>query len=338
MRSGSIVVAAALLAAGVPAAAQGQETVVKMATLAPDGSRWHLILKETAEKWRALSGGRVAVRLYPGGVAGDDADMVRKMRLGTLSAAVLTAAGLAEIEPSVSALDLPLAYDSYDEVYWVLDRMRPRLEAGLEKNGFVVLNWADGGWTRFFTQKPVVVPDDLRALKLFTWAGDAKALAVWKAVGFEAVALPGAELGTALQSGQVSAVAVSPQIAVISQCYTSARNMTEMPWQLLLGATLITKAAWDKVPAETRPALLAAAQDAGKRLRDEMRASGEKDVLEMKKRGLNVVPVNAKAREAWKKTAEGAWPRLRGEVVPAVAFDEALRLRDEYRKLPASSR
>ena len=330
--------AVTLFAVALVGPLEAQEVVIKMATLVPDGSRWHLILKENAEKWRTLSGGRVVVRLYPGGVAGDDPDVVRKMRLGTLNAGVLTAVGLAEVDRSVYALGLPLAYDSYDEVYWVLEKMRPRLEAGLEAKGFVVLNWADGGWTHFFTQKPVTTPDDLRALKLFTWAGDNNALEVWKAAGFNPVPLPATELSTGLQTGLVNAVTVSPQIAVISQYYTKARNMTDMPWQLLLGATLITRATWDKIPADVRPALLAAAQEAGQRLREEMRASGDKDVLEMKKRGLNVVPVDAKAREAWKKTTEAIFPRVRGRVVPAEAFDEALRLRDEYRKLPASAR
>lgn len=330
--------AVAALGAALLSPAEAQEVVVKMATLVPDGSRWHLILKECAEKWKAISGGRVVVRLYPGGVAGDDPDVVRKMRLGTLNAGLLTAVGLAEVDRAVYALGLPLVYESYDEVYWVLEKMRPRLEAGLAAKGFVVLNWADGGWNHFFTQKPVATPDDLRALKLFTWAGDNDGIEVWKAAGFNPVPLPATELSTGLQTGLVNAVAVSPQIAVISQYYTKARNMTDMPWQLLLGATLITRATWEKIPADLRPALLAATQEAGQRLREEMRASGEKDVLEMKKRGLNVVPVDAKAREAWRKTTEAIFPRVRGPIVPAEAFDEALRLRDEYRKRPASAR
>jgi hypothetical protein len=69
-----------------------------MSTLVPDGSSWHLVLKEAAEKWKQVSGGRVSVRLFPGGVAGDDPDVVRKMRLGTLNAGVLTSVGVAEID------------------------------------------------------------------------------------------------------------------------------------------------------------------------------------------------------------------------------------------------
>ena len=326
--------AAFLLALGAFSmkSASAQPIVIKMATLVPDGSSWHQILKETGEKWKTLSGGRVIVRIYPGGVMGDDPDVVRKMRLGTINAGVLTSVGLAEVDKSVYALGVPLMFDSYEEVYYVLEKMRPRLEASLEAKGFVVLNWADGGWVQFFTQKPVATPDDLRALKLFTWAGDTDAVELWKSAGFNPVPLPATEIATGLKTGLVTALGSPPQVAVISQYYTSAKNMTDLRWQLLLGATLISKSAWDRIPADVRPALLEAAREAGRRLQTEIRESAGRDIEAMKKRGLNVVPVDAKTRASWQKTAEGLYPRIRGLIVPADAFDEAQRFRDEYRK------
>ncbi len=306
--------------------------VVRMATLVPDGSSWHLILKETADKWRQLSGGRVTVRLFPGGVAGDDPDVVRKMRLGTLNAGVLTSVGVAELEPAVYALGVPLLFDSYEELYAVHEKMRPRLEASLQQKGFVVLNWADGGWVHFFSKKPVASPDDLRPLKLFVWAGDADSVEVWRSAGFNPVPLPATEIATALQTGLVEALGAPPQVTVISQYFTSARNMTALRWQLLLGATLISKATWDKIPADLRPALAQAAREAGTRLQKEIRDSEDRDVEAMKKRGLNVVPVSAAQRAQWAKLTESLYPKIRGRIVPADAFDEAMRYRDEYRK------
>ncbi|MGD8894990.1 MAG: TRAP transporter substrate-binding protein DctP [Acidobacteriota bacterium] len=314
-----------------PVEAQGR-VLIRMATLVPDGSSWHLILKETAEKWRELSGGRVRVRLFPGGVAGDDPDVVRKMRLGTLSAGVLTSVGVAEIDKSVYALGIPLMYDSYEEVYWVHEKMRAKLEAGLAEKGFIVLNWADGGWVHFFTKKPVAVPADLQRLKLFTWAGDAEAVEVWRAGGFNPVPLPSTEIATALQTGLVEALGSPPQVAVISQFFNHAKFMTDLRWQLLLGATLITKKAWDRIPADVQPAIRQATEDAGARLRREIRESEADDIEAMKKRGLTVVPVTEAQRAEWQKLTEKLYPQIKGNVVPPAAFDEALRLRDEYRK------
>jgi TRAP-type C4-dicarboxylate transport system substrate-binding protein len=322
--------AALLLPALRPAEAQ-RRVIIRLATLVPDGSSWHLILKENAEKWKELSGGRVQVRLYPGGVAGDDPDVVRKMRLGTLSAGVLSAVGVGEVDKSVYALGVPLMYNSYDEVYWVHEQMRAQLEANLEKKGFVVLNWMDGGWVRFFTTKPVAVPDDLRKLKLFTWAGDAEAVEVWRAGGFRPVPLPSTEIATALQTGLIEALSVPPQVAVISQFFNQAQNMTDLRWQLLLGATLITRTAWDQVPADVRPAIRKATEDAGARLRKEIRDAEAGDIQAMTKRGLTVVPVSPAQRAEWEKVTETLYPEIRGKVVPAEAFDEAMRLRDQYR-------
>ncbi len=337
MRKAGLATALLALAVGGARGATAQTVTVKMATLVPDGSSWHQILKETGEKWKTLSDGRVSVRLYAGGVAGDDPDVIRKIRLGTLNAGVLTSVGIAEIDKSVYALGVPMMYRSYDEVYYVLEKMRPRLEKGLEDKGFVVLNWADAGWVSFFTQKPVTTPDDLKTLKLFVWQGDNDALEIWKSAGFNPVPLPATEIATALQTGLVSALGTPPQVAVISQYYTHAKNMTDLKWQLLLGATVISKTTWEKIPADLRPKLLEAAREDGKRLQDEVRRGGDRDVEAMRKRGLNVVAVDSRTQALWQKTAESMYPRIRGVIIPADAFDEALRYRDEYRKRTSAS-
>jgi TRAP-type C4-dicarboxylate transport system substrate-binding protein len=327
-----LAVAATLLIASAPPADAQRPLIVRMATLVPEGSSWHQILLETAEKWKQLSGGRVTLRLFPGGVAGDDPDVVRKMRLGTLNAGVLTSVGVAEIDRSVYALGIPLMFDSYDEVYWVHEQMRQGLEASLEERGFVALNWADGGWVHFFTKKPVAAPDDLRGLKLFSWAGDAEAVEVWRAAGFNPVPLPSTEIATSLKTGLVEAIGSPPQVAVISQFFNDAPNMTRLRWQLLLGATLISKSTWEKIPADIRPALLEATREAGARLRKEVREAETRDIEAMKKRGLNVVPVSAAQRAEWQKLTTSFYPRIKETIVPPEAFDKAKRLRDQYRQ------
>jgi TRAP-type C4-dicarboxylate transport system substrate-binding protein len=202
-----------------------------------------------------------------------------------------------------------------------------------------VLNWVDGGWVHFFTKKPVAVPDDLRKLKLFSWAGDAEAVELWRSAGFNPVPLPSTELATALQTGLVEALGAPPQVAVISQFFVHARYMTALRWQLLQGATLVTKSTWDKVPADVRPQLALIAQDAGARLQKEIKDAEGRDVEAMKKRGLSVVPVSAAERALWQKLTESLYPKIRGAIVPAEAFDEAMHYRDLYRKShPAAGR
>lgn len=329
----AVVAALVALACLTPPLGAQTPALVKLATLVPTGSSWETILKEMAVKWTKGSGGRVKVNLYAGGVKGDDPEVVRQMRLGTVDAALLTAVGLAAIDKSVYALGVPMMYTSYAELDYVLEKLRPRLEAQLDAKGFVVLNWVDGGWIHFFSKSPVATPDDLRKEKLFQWADDSDAIGIWQSAGFHNIRpLPSTELASSIQSGLVTAFAAPPQVAVITQYYNHAKNMTELNWNLLLGGTVIRKAVWEKIPPDARPGLAEAAREAGRRLRDDIRASADKDVAEMKKRGLNVVAVPPPVREQWVKMAEGTYPRIRGQIVPADIFDEAKKHRDEFRK------
>lgn len=337
-RRGALAAALVLALFFLGAPVRAQTVTIKMATLVPEGSSWHNILKEVAEKWKTISGGKVVVKLYAGGVAGDDPDVVRKMRLGTLNAGVLTSVGLGQIDKSVYAMGVPMMYDSYDEVYGVLDKMRPSLEASLLEKGFVSINWVDAGWVHYFAKKPVARPEDLKALKLFAWGDDVETIEVLKSGGFNPVPLPSTEISTALQTGLVQALGAPPQVAVIAQYFVHAPYMTDLDWQLLLGGTVVKKETWDKIPAELHAPLLEAAREAGRRLQDEIRQSAARDVEAMKKRGLTVVPVDAKTKAEWLKTAESFYPKVRGPIVPAAAFDLAMKYRNEWRAARAAAK
>lgn len=321
------------LLTGFALPAQGQATItVKMATLVPENSSWFLVLKEVANDWAKISNGKVRVLLYPGGRQGDEPDVVRKMNLGTLNAGVLTSAGLAEIERGVYALSIPMAFANYEEVYAVLEKMRPKLEAQFEAKGFIVLNWADGGWNHWFSKTPASTPDEMKRLKLFSWAGDVKTTEAYKKMGFDPRPAPSTELVTGLQTGLFDSFLAPPQVTLIMRYYEQTKFMTDMQVQLLMGATIIKKDTWEKIPADLRPRLMASARSAGDKLQKSIRDSYQRDVNAMKKAGLTVVPVDARARELWRRSVEVGYPIIRGGVMPADAFDDALRYRDEYRR------
>jgi TRAP-type C4-dicarboxylate transport system substrate-binding protein len=322
------VLAIAMLCTGGPASAQ---VLVKMATLVPDGSAWHDILKQMGEDWKTASGGKVTLRIYAGGVAGDDADVVRKMRLGTLNAGLISSAGLADVDRAINAMQVPMMFADYDEFDAVLAKMTPSLAQAFEAKGFVLLDWVDGGWVKFFTRSPVVTPDDLKQAKLFTWAGDTAAVEIWKAAGFNPVPLPSTEISTALQTGLINAVPTTPQAALLLGWFNQAKNMTDINWGVLLGAIVVSKGAWEKVPEAVRPALLEAARKAGAALRAETRRRAGEDVNVMQQRGLNVVHLDAANVAAWRRAAEAAYPQVRGPYAPESAFDEVLAARDAFR-------
>jgi TRAP-type C4-dicarboxylate transport system substrate-binding protein len=316
----------------VSASSAADPVVIKMATLVPAGSNWNRSLQEMGQKWQQISGGKVVLKLYAGGVAGDDADVVRKMRLGTLNAGLLATTGLADIDRSVLALQIPMLYEDYDEADWVAAKMTPSLEAQLDAKGFVVLAWVDGGWAHFFTKTPARTPEELKSAKLFTWAGDDKYTELWKGAGFNAIPLPATEISTALQTGLVNALCTTPQVAAVMQWYTHAKNMTDVNWALLLGAVVVDKRAWEKIPEDVRPAILAVTRETGRQLSKQTRADEIESIEAMKKRGLNVVKPGPAELESWHKLLDSVLPLVRGKYMPAEAFDAVIKFSAEYRQ------
>ena len=115
-------------------------------TLAQSGSSFHAALVEMGQKWRDMSAGSVKLTIYPDGTQGGEADMVRMMRAGILTAGMFTVVGLSEIDPSVGGLSfLPLTFRTWEEYDYVVEKLSPRLEKLLSDKGFIVLFWGDAG-------------------------------------------------------------------------------------------------------------------------------------------------------------------------------------------------
>lgn len=319
------------------AVCSAEEVVVKMATLAPQGSEWQQVLQEMGAAWQKASRGQVVLRLYPGGVAGDDNDVVRKMRLGTLGAAFLAIHGISEIDRSVLALEIPLAYADYGELDCVLDGMSSQLEKIYESKGFVILGWSDAGWVHFFTKSPVKTPEDMKQQKMFIWAGDDRYLELWKKAGFNAVPLPSTEISTALQTGLVNAVTSTAQGVLLLQWYKQVDHMTDFKWAVLLGAMVMTKSTWEKIPSDVRPAVKEEARNACLKLREFSRKSEPKDIDVLKKQGLEIVPVEDAAVGEWRRLIDGVVQQVRGSYVPADALDSAMKLRSRCRQKAAGT-
>ena len=313
------------------ALASAQTVIVNMGTAAPEGSPWHQIFLQMGEQWRAISRGQVRLRIYPGGVLGDENDMVKKMRIGQLQAVSITDAALREIEPSVFCLQIPMMLESYEELDYVRSRIEPRLEKSLEAKGYVVLNWGDVGWVHFFTKTPASRLTEIRKMKLFTWAGDNEELENWKAAGFRPVPLAATDILTGLQTGLIDTFDTAPLAALSNQWFGLAKYMIAVNWAPLTGAAIVSKTVWDKIPEAERPELLRAARAAGEKLRGEIRRSGDEAVAAMQKRGLQVVDPDAATLTDWRREAESVYPKMRGKAVPADVFDEVQRLRDEFR-------
>ena len=312
---------------------------IRLATLAPKGSSYYQILQAMGEKWRQAPGGGAALTIFADGSMGGEADMVRRMRVGQIQAAMLTVVGLSEIDPSVSALqNMPMMFRSLDEVEYIRQKLAPSIEKKFLEKGFVVLSWGDSGWVRFFSKEPVIYPADLKRTKLFTWAGDAKQLDIMKAGGYQPVPLETNDILPSLQTGLINAVPSTPFLALAGQFYGTASNMLELNWAPLVGGTVMAKKIWDGLSGELRDVMLKAAAEAGEQIKTKSRAESNQAVETMRKRGLTVHAATSEVEAAWRKAAEEVYPKIRGAIVPAEMFDEVTRLLQEFRKSAASKR
>jgi TRAP-type C4-dicarboxylate transport system substrate-binding protein len=262
---------------------------------------------------------------------GDEAEMISKIRLGTIHAAAVTTMGLAEIDRGVQALCIPMLYRSDAELDYVRAKLAPKLEERMAAKGFVVLTWGEAGWVHFFTKTPVVRPNDLKKLKMFSWAGDNSTIDLWKNAGFTVVQLASTDIMPGLQTGMINAFATPPVAALSFQWYSLAPNMTDMRWAPLIGATILDKRSWERIPADVRDAIMAASRKAGEKLQTDVRKGELEAVKAMKDHKLNVVAVADDALAAWRSAAEAIYPKLRGPFVPADMFDEAQRIVTEFR-------
>ena len=321
---------AILLPPAVPA-----QTRIRLATLLPRGSSYYHTLEAMGQKWRGTSNGSTTLTIYADGTMGSEEDTVRRMRVGQLQAAVLSVGGLSEIDPSVGALQkIPMVYRSLDELEFVRSRMEPELAQRLAANGFVVLFWADAGWVHIFSRQPALRPEEFKKTKVFVGASDNNEIAIVKGLGFQAVPLEWSDALTSLQTGLVDTVPTPPFFALASQYDLVARHMLELHWVPLVGATVITKKAWDAIPARLREEFREAAAEAGKQMQARSRQESAEAIAAMKKRGLQIQEVSPELDEEWRRFAEGVYPKIRGTMVPADMFDEVRQLVREYRASP----
>jgi TRAP-type transport system periplasmic protein len=325
------VFAAAAVVMPYASQAASAQPVLKLGTVAPSGSSFHKILQKMGASWSAVPGG-ATLRIYPGGIAGGEADMVSKMKVGQLDAALITANGLADIDPAVQSLQgVPMLFRSLEEVDYITLKLRPKLDQRLREKGFVALFWLDAGWVRFFSKTPVQSPDDLRKTKLFTWAGDTHVFDIYKSAGFHPVALETNDILPMLRTGMITAVPSPPYGALTSQAFTVAPNMLDLDWAPLVGALVVTERSWNKLSPAAQAEMAKIAYETGLQMKAENRAEANAAVDAMRKRGLHVYRPTPEEEKDWRKLAESSYPRIRGGLIPADFFDEVQRLLATYR-------
>jgi TRAP-type transport system periplasmic protein len=330
MRRRLLLLGAAVFALFVAAGASALS--IKLGSLAPVGSPWELGVKRIAAEWERISGGTVTLKIYAGGVAGDEPDMIRKMRIGTLNAALITVTGLQGIFNGLKTLSYPLLVRNDGELDYVLDKMEPFFDTELQKRGFKPILWSSSGWVYFFSRSPVVTPDDLRRQKLWVWSGDPDEVQAYQSAGFQTVTTASTDLMTSLQGGMVDALVTSPLLAASSQWFGIAGNMCAMKLAPLWGAAVVSTKTWAQVPADLQPRLLEAARKVTESLAPEVAKADGQAIGVMQKYGLKINQVPPQAAATWADLLQKTFAGLVGRAYDKDSFDMVKQYLAEYLK------
>ena len=233
----SLLLAALLAVPCVPA----QALSLKIATFAPDGTKWMQELRKGSEEIEKRTGGRVTIKLYPGGSMGSDRVVLRKIRAGQLQGGALTGGALAEIYPDGQIYSLPMLFHSYDELDYVRARMDKKIAQGLEEHGFVTFGITDGGFAYMMSSSQIKHVDDLKSQKIWVPEGDDISRAMFETLASPTLPLPLTDVLTGLQTGLITTIGCTPTGAIALQWHTKVKYLTDVPTVSIFGALAVDK-------------------------------------------------------------------------------------------------
>ena len=125
---------------------------------------------------------------------------------------------------------------------------------------------------------------------------------------------------------------VTPLAALSLQWFRSAPYMLEHRFAPLLGALVVSKSAWTKIPEADRTAILELSRKTEAKLFAEIPKREEEAVAEMAKRGLEVAKEPASDAAKWLQLGREFQTRFRTHTVPPEVFDQATAILAEHRR------
>ena len=306
---------------------------IKIATVAPDGSRWMQQMRAGAEEVGARTAGRVVIKFYPGGVMGNDAQVLRKIRIGQLQGGAFTAGGLGERYGALNLYGIPLLFHSLDEIDAVRAELDPELAAGLEQAGFVTFGFIEGGFANPLANEPIRTVDDMRRKKVWVPEGDPISFMAMEALGLSPAVLPVTDVLVGLQTGLIDIAFASPVAALVLQWHTKVKYITDLPISYSMGIFAIEKSAYAALSAEdqhiVREVMGRYIGDLDREARDDNRRAAEV----LARSGLQTVTVDDADVAEWRSTLESIHPQLRARPdIDAAMFDRLLGLLADYRR------
>ncbi len=291
--------------------------LIKFATVAPEGSTWVKEIRKVDQELRKKSGGRLGLRIYAGGIAGDELDVLKKMRIGQIQCAAFSGLGFGKILPMVRVLDLPYLFKNDQEVDLVHRELFDFFAQQFQKKGFTLLAWTEVGNVNIFSKKAIRCIDDLTGLKIWAWAGDPIAKETFVTMGVTPIPLAITDVNTALNTGMIDTVYAPPLGALALQWHTKLSYMMGLPLVHSTGAILISAKYFKKLPPDLATLLQKTVRNAMANLTKTLRLQREETLKVLTDSGITIIPAPPETQcEPFYRVHDEVARKLSGSVYP----------------------
>lgn len=313
----------AALLAGAPgstelAHAATEMKIIKIATLAPRNSPFMRQFIQLDRQMREYTKGAVGFRLYASGMEGDETDVVRKMRVNQLDAAMVTSEGLGLLLPQVNVLGAPGVINTYKQLEAVQTVMLPEFDKSFEQKGFKLIAWGEAGEYRYFSREPITKPADIKTMRPWLWPQSPVMKETWRVIGATPVPLGLPEVYGALQTKMIDLVRSTSVAYVALQWQTTdLSHVTADSNGVLVGAWVMNKPVFDGLAPDVQNKLLELARADNEQTRQRTRKADQAAYAALIKRGLIETPYSPAGKQAFAKVAAEVRDRMKGRAYPA---------------------
>lgn len=278
-----------LLPPAVPGVAANPVYQLKFATLAPAGTTWMNLLEAWAEQVAQESDGRLVFKIYPGGVQGDEPDVLKKIRFGQLHGGAFTGYGIGHIYSPARVLELPFLFEDLDEIDYVRKQLMPEFNQGYRDNGYELLGWMEVGYIYFFSKQPIRSLEDLRERRIWHWQGDPIGGAFFEASDLAPVPLSIIDVYTSLSTGLIDTVYTPPLGAIALQWFTKTRYITDYPMANGIGSLVVSRRFFQNLPQDLQKLLKRTGTETGEKLIAATRRDNVTALETLTEKGLELV-------------------------------------------------
>jgi TRAP-type C4-dicarboxylate transport system substrate-binding protein len=311
---------------GGKVATAAETQFLRIATLAPRDSDLAKAFLKLDKSLRAATNNGWGVRLYPGGVAGDESDVIKKIKIGQMDASLITSVGLSQIVRETTILTLPGVITNYKQLEAVQAAMSKEWEASFEKSGFKLLGWGETGQLRWFAKGPLTRPTSVKSMRPWVWPASHSQKETLSAAGATGVPLGVPEVYGALQTGMIDMV-ISTCVAMVSlQWHANLKYMTKNTTGVLVGALLMGGDKWKSMPPDVQKQVDGEVTKNRSGDKADIRAADERSYQAMLKRGYTANEWTGDALAEYNRIADTVQKRLVGRMYSAETLDRVKKI------------